>query len=95
MHQTKHMVGEATKKTPRYTGGKIERGPFVPAYPITDAVSEHPHVCDQENKCETASMEGKKTKQKAGISHKEVGQKGKGCMLHGVHSCILNTSYCA
>jgi len=73
----------------------MQRHPFVPACPITEAVSGHPHVCDQEYKRETAGTERKKTKQKTGISHKELGQKGKGCMLRNVHMCILNTLYCA
>lgn len=73
----------------------MKRHPFVPAYPITEAVSGHRRICDQEYKRETASMERKKTKRKTGISHKELRQKGKGHMLHNVHMCLINTSYCA
>lgn len=77
--------GEATKVTPRTwdpdrevcrntnTGGKMNRHPFVSAYPVTEVVSGHPHIGDQEHKWETASMERKKIKQKAGISHMEFG----------------------
>lgn len=83
------------KHADTHTGGKMKTHPFVPAYPVTEVVSGHPHMCDQEYKHGTVSMEGKKTKQKTGISHKELWQKGKGFVLHNVHMCILNTSNCA
>lgn len=51
----------------------MKRHSFVPAYPVTEVVSGHPHIGDQEHKWETASVERRKIKQKAGISHKESG----------------------
>lgn len=94
----KHAGTEEGKKiTQEYpaVSRKIKRDSFVPAYPITEAVSGHPHICDQEHRSETASMGRKKTKQKTGISHKELGQDRRGCVFHNAHTCILNISHCA
>ncbi|RLV99222.1 hypothetical protein DV515_00009947 [Chloebia gouldiae] len=42
----------------------MKRHPFVPAYPVTEVVSGHHHIGDQEHKWETASVKRKKIKQK-------------------------------